>query len=100
MAWDDGKGRLEQRDAHQSREHAAVPPLHLVALRRSSEEALNALQQLRLPLRLPAGGSRRDVVAAAQEPPAPLPDACVVGVLRVVELEVPAAHALDDDGRL
>src|SRR5205085_4855956 len=74
-------------------------PLRGRAFRRGAEVA-HALQQLPVPLRLSAARPRRLLGAPAEEPASRVPDALLVVLLRLVGLALPAADALDDDGRL
>src|SRR6266480_1771935 len=60
----------------------------------------SALQQLPLSLRLPAARPRRLLGPPTEEPAPRLPDHLLVVLLCLVGLALPAAHALDDDGRL
>src|ERR1700690_834916 len=60
----------------------------------------DALQQLQLPVRLPAGRLRPLVAAAGQALAARVPDRRLVVLLRLVGLALPADPARLDPGRL
>ena len=92
--------RLVERDPHQPGQHAPVAPVRRRALRRRAALAGDAVQQLPVPVRVPAVRARRLVAPAREAAPARVPDRRVVVLLRLVGLALPASADRRDIGRL